>query len=197
MERRGCLYRATSPSGRAYVGITTQGAEARWQAHAKEAARGDKTPLNSAIRKHGAKAFRLEVLAVVDWEELNRLEPLTIKLYQTRWPQGYNLREGGSQSSPHPRSSAQQAAKLRGRQWTEEHRAKHAAAMKTEETRQRLREARQGQQITEETRAKMRAAHAKHNGRPYSKGMTGRQHRPETIQKMRASAIARRDLQRG
>lgn len=188
-ERIGRLYLVTAPSGHRYVGITSQGTEKRWRDHQKAARRGVKTPLNSAIKKYGAEAFIVRTLVVTTWGELNRLEPLVIKAYGTRWPDGYNLREGGSQSTPHPESSARQAANMRGRRYSEQQRKAHSAAMASSEVRAKLSKAHKGHTHSEETKAKMSLAR---KGRRFGTGMLGRKHSSETRAKMRESALRRR-----
>lgn len=190
--RIGCLYLVTAPSGHRYVGITSQGTAKRWRDHQKAARRGVKTPLNSAIKKYGAEAFMVRTLVITTWEELNRLEPLVIKSYGTRWPDGYNLREGGSQSTPHPESSARQAEKMRGRRYSEQRLQALRAVMSSPEVRARLSKAHKGRTHSEETKAKMRAAHQNNGGRAYSQGMFGKKHSEETKAKMREAALRRR-----
>lgn len=153
---------ATAPSGRGYVGIATQDVAKRWRDHCKEARRGVKSRLNSAIKKYGGEAFNLRTLVVASWEELNRLEPIAIVAYDSRCPEGYNLRAGGSQSSPHPESVEKRAAKLRGRKWTEERKAEHRKTMSSAEVVAKLSRSHQGHQHSDETKAKMKEAHAGH-----------------------------------
>jgi len=60
------IYKLTSPSGRAYVGFTSQPVSERWRQHVGRADRGGKHPLCSAIRKYGKEAFCVETLATYD-----------------------------------------------------------------------------------------------------------------------------------
>ncbi len=182
---------ATAPSGRRYIGITTQGMTKRWRDHCKEARRGVRTHLNYAILKYGGDAFDVRPLVWASWEELNRLEPLAIVAYGTRSPEGYNLREGGSQSSPHPESVEKQAAKLRGRKWSEERKAEHCRVMSSPDVREKLSASHKGNRPSEATKAKMRVAHADNGGRAYSDGMLGKSHSEETRAKMRRAHAGR------
>lgn len=94
----GCVYLITSPSGKQYVGQTTQTAEARWYSHVYEATRGKSgcRALARAIRKYGPDAMCIEVLHETDdLDELNRLEAHEIAQRGTLTPGGYNLRTGG------------------------------------------------------------------------------------------------------
>lgn len=81
-------------NGKGYVGQTTQGLEARWCQHCS--LQGKCRALESAIRKYGANAFEVSVVATAQTqEESNRLEKLTCLALKTYAPHGYNLREGG------------------------------------------------------------------------------------------------------
>ena len=60
----GFLYKATSPSGKSYIGITSKSVPERWKQHAYAASRGRRGLLCSAIRKYGPEAFTLKVMAV-------------------------------------------------------------------------------------------------------------------------------------
>lgn len=164
--RIGVLYVATSPSGKKYIGITSVGVYERWSGHLKETRRGTKTPLNSAIKRYGGDAFELKVLAIADWDYLNELEAKAIVAFGTLWPRGYNLRTGGSQFSPHPESIAKQAAKMRGRKWSEDRKAAHSIAMSRPEVKALCAAPHIGRKASEETRAKMRASR---NGRAPSR----------------------------
>lgn len=81
-------------NGKGYVGQTTQGLEVRWYQHCL--LQGKCRVLESAIRKYGANAFEVSVVATAQTqEELNRLEKLTCLALNTYAPHGYNLKEGG------------------------------------------------------------------------------------------------------
>jgi hypothetical protein len=109
----------------------------------------------------------------------------------TLWPDGYNLRAGGSQFAPHPESIAKQAEKLRGRKWSEERKAQHRQAMNRPEVKAACAAPHVGRKATAETRRKMSESH-RANGRAYNTGMLGRHHSEETKQKMRDAALRRR-----
>jgi hypothetical protein len=92
------IYRAKSPSGKSYVGLTSMSLRKRWTAHvmrAKRAGKGNTHPLNAAILRYG-QDFELSVLEA----GLTREEAM---LAETRWiaelgsqiPNGYNISPGG------------------------------------------------------------------------------------------------------
>lgn len=98
----GVLYLLTSPSGKQYVGLTTQGFSKRWTAHQSEARAGKLSPLCIAIRKHGAAQFQTRIIARSTWRRLNLMEEWAIRAFSTIAPLGYNLRPGGRQSQMTP-----------------------------------------------------------------------------------------------
>lgn len=55
--------------------------------------------LNNAIRKHGVDNFKITLIDRCKREELNEYEIKYIKEYNTLYPNGYNLTEGGKTSS--------------------------------------------------------------------------------------------------
>ncbi len=59
------VYGACSPSGKIYIGFTTKTVEKkkRWIEHVKGALCGERSHLNSAIRKHSPNEFVLITLA--------------------------------------------------------------------------------------------------------------------------------------
>lgn len=91
----GIIYCLTSPSGKQYVGQTRRSFEARLRAHRKSAS-GCRA-INAALNKYGMNAFRKEKLLVgVPSCLLDNLERLTIYLFGTLSPRGYNLVSGGN-----------------------------------------------------------------------------------------------------
>lgn len=94
----GVIYKATSPSGRSYVGQTKYTAPKRWKEHISEAytkMNNQCTFLNAAIRKHGGDNFVMEILWEGDKEELDVKEIEMIATHGTLYPGGYNLTKGG------------------------------------------------------------------------------------------------------
>jgi group I intron endonuclease len=79
--------------GKRYVGQTTTSLKTRWWYHQRlKSCRY----LHSAIKKHGAENFTIEVICEPPTIELmNELEAEYIRRYHTQVPNGYNLTEGG------------------------------------------------------------------------------------------------------
>lgn len=96
---KGCIYQATSPSGKSYIGQTIDTIENRWRDHVYDAITPYKDQcklLNRAIRKYGIKSFDLKCLEVCDRNKLDEREMHYIAFHDTMKPNGYNLKYGGS-----------------------------------------------------------------------------------------------------
>lgn len=91
------IYRATSPSGKSYIGMTRLNVSDRWDAHVTRARRGTKHPFSAAIRKYGKDAFVLGVLFETDSEdEAKEAEMRFITEHATQdRSKGYNISAGG------------------------------------------------------------------------------------------------------
>lgn len=95
----GFIYKATSPSGKSYIGQTISKIEHRWREHIYDAETEYKNRckvLNNAIRKYGPYEFQLTCLEECARELLDEKEAYYIKLYDTMQPNGYNIKQGGS-----------------------------------------------------------------------------------------------------
>lgn len=88
----GELYKLTFPNGKQYIGISVNGARARFLAHCSASSRY-KHIVYAAWRKHGKP--KLTVLAVIENSMLNELERRAIASYGTFAPGGYNITAGG------------------------------------------------------------------------------------------------------
>lgn len=80
-----------------YIGQTARTIEARWNQHKASALRGDTQGmiLYNAIRKYGVDNFYVSLLEETKIENLNERERYWIKYYNSKTPNGYNVREGG------------------------------------------------------------------------------------------------------
>lgn len=92
------IYRATSPSGRCYVGMTCLSVKERWRYHQRAALKSgkmDKHPLSAAIRKYGAENFKLEVLErCASFEDARAAEIRQIAEHRQKG-RPYNVSPGG------------------------------------------------------------------------------------------------------
>lgn len=95
----GLIYKATSPSGKSYIGQTRNDIYTRWRDHGYDAHNPNQDRcklLNCAIRKYGIDNFQLETVCECENEQLNNIEEYCIKEYNTIKPFGYNLKPGGN-----------------------------------------------------------------------------------------------------
>lgn len=115
------VYKATSPSGKSYVGITTSTLSSRKKSHKSTALSSTtNSPFHAAIRKYGFSTFSWDVLfSANSVEELKKKEIELIAELKTQNPYGYNLSLGGEGTFGHPawnkgkKSSAATVEKLR------------------------------------------------------------------------------------
>lgn len=123
------IYLLTSPSGKHYVGQTSQPIEKRWK-HGT----GYKScvALNKAIQKYGWENFTHEILAVCDTgEEADELEKKFIQEYNCIVPNGYNIDRGGNANKIMGEETKRKISEAnRGRVHTEESRKKMSEASK-------------------------------------------------------------------
>jgi group I intron endonuclease len=91
----GIVYKATSPSGKVYIGITITSVKERKRLHIKEANNGSLFPFHAAIRKYGSHNILWEVIdTATTWESLCELEIEFIEKYNSK-NKGYNMTLGG------------------------------------------------------------------------------------------------------
>jgi len=91
----GLVYKATSPTGKTYIGITITPLKERIRLHVKEANRGSRFPYHTAIRKYGSDNICWEIIDVAtSWEDLCELERKYIAQYDSK-NNGYNMTLGG------------------------------------------------------------------------------------------------------
>ena len=182
------IYKITCKlNGMSYIGKTTRSLEERIAEHL----RNSRTSyIDRAIQKHGWENFTVEVLAVCKTiEELNECERKSIVEHKTKFPNGYNLTDGGEgipgYKAP-PELSARLSAQRKGRKVTPEQSAKIAAKLKgrefTDEHKANISAAKLGHDVSDETRAKLKVAN------------TGKKDSAETCAKKSASAATRRSV---
>lgn len=155
------------PTGKQYVGITSEDVIRRWKNHVyySRRKRSYASALGAAIRKYGALAFGIEsVGCACCLEDAHALESLLIHQYGTFAPNGYNLTLGGEGRfgfRPSPQSVEQSAVKHRGRPCHPNTRLAasrfHKGRKRSLEHRARISAAKKGQPRSEGTKAKLRA----------------------------------------
>jgi group I intron endonuclease len=138
-------------NGKQYVGKTVWPLLHRWSQHRSDARNNYDTYLCRAIRKYGEQNFKIAPL-VSDVEvesELNEFEVEYISVLGTKAPNGYNLTNGadGSTGYKHSEESREKIREARKHQ------------LFTDEYRQRMSVIKKGIPHTEEHKAKIGAAH--------------------------------------
>lgn len=175
-------------NGKRYVGQTTGTIERRWIQHCCDAKYKQKQPISRAIRKYGIDNFTIEAIIQTDsLDELNNLEALYIRDYNTISPNGYNLESGGkNKGAMHPETKEKLRIANIGRKppgyiLTAEIRAKLGASKKgnqygkgrvlSDDQKSTLRAARLGKPLSAEHREKLSISHLgkqSHKGIPVS-----------------------------
>ena len=156
-------------NGKNYVGQTVQTLEKRFNAHKY----CKKSIIGNAIKKYGAENFSREVLAVCSTKgEMDELERFFIEIFNCKFPNGYNIADGGGGGS------------VRGRPCSAETRAKLSAANSGQIPWNK------GKHLSAETRSKLsKSLKGNRNG----SGNKGRAQTSETRAKISQSLIGNRN----
>jgi len=88
----GIIYCLTSPSKKQYIGQTKRSLYKRVQEHCK---RSECVILYNAIVKYSIDNFDIRILIECSDDQLDIMEVLFIRLFNTVYPYGYNVRTGG------------------------------------------------------------------------------------------------------
>jgi group I intron endonuclease len=154
-----CIYKHTSPSGKAYIGQTNNYLR-RCSLHKTTTAC---PALANAIKIYGWDNFTHEILHDnLTLDQANKLEELCILEHNTLAPNGYNLRTGGLNSKPSAETKAKISKANKGKVFSESHRKKigisNSKRIISKETREKMSLAKKGKVISQETRLKMSLA---------------------------------------
>ena len=154
MKNKYCIYKHTSPSGKVYIGITSQNPVRRWQG-----GRGyqHNAYFFRAILKYGWDNFTHEILFdQLTKEEACSKEMELIRLHESTNPaKGYNISVGGGAGALGITMSQETRKKM-----SESHKGERAynyGKHLSEETKAKLRAINTGKHHTEESRQKMSA----------------------------------------
>jgi group I intron endonuclease len=102
-------------NGKKYVGQTKcADIETRWRQHKKIDKRSLGTCLYNAYNKYGISNFVFKILCICFDEDTNTNEIYYIKKYNTIYPNGYNLQEGGNNRKHNPCTIEQIRNSLKG-----------------------------------------------------------------------------------
>jgi group I intron endonuclease len=168
---KGILYKLDFTNGKSYIGITLKSLHYRLKEHAKRVKLGDGDGIHNAWRKHGEPTSY--VLAVLCKDDIYETEKRAIKIFNTKFPNGYNLTDEGEG--------------VAGKIVTDETKAKlrnaNLGKKASLETKAKMSKAGIGRICSEETRRKIGAKN-KINSKGYVKSA-------ETIEKLRLLSIGR------
>lgn len=182
----GALYVIRFPSGKSYIGITSQSVRRRRIVHLHHARKGRNSPLHRAIRKYGDNSFTIcPMVFSNDWKYLCDLERRAIVSFGTRTPNGYNVTAGG-EGVLGVKKTAQQRQQMSEARKGQQLGNKHALGYRhTEETRLKISHAGIARIVGSDTRAKISASKI---GNTYN---VGRRVSPATRIKISESQIGR------
>lgn len=153
----GFLYLLTFSNGKAYIGITSGTVKRRLVLHRYHARSGRKGALQAAIRKYGD--FEVKVLVEAEWDYLVELEVAAISAFETRYPNGYNLTDGGEGTvGRRVTETEREASRQRNLRKIADgtfHLKPPAGYTHSAETRAKMSRSRMGREFSEETRKKI------------------------------------------
>ncbi|AGE56241.1 GIY-YIG catalytic domain-containing endonuclease [Paramecium bursaria Chlorella virus NE-JV-1] len=173
----GFIYRLTFPSKKSYIGQTIRDIHKRLEEHP---VKPGCSAVSNAIKKYGWKKVEKEWYEIPD-EDLNFYEEMLVALLGTLSPGGYNLREGGGATGRPSEESRQKMSdskkgeknnmygKARSEETKEKLREANLGKTLSEETKQKLREANLGKTASEETKQKLREANTREKNPMYGK----------------------------
>ncbi|WP_419692248.1 NUMOD3 domain-containing DNA-binding protein [Burkholderia gladioli] len=183
MQFLAYVIRANESQKVVYCGITTQSLRIRWNRHKKS-----KFAIGSAIRKYGADAFSIDLIAESwSFEDLKVLEQQLIEQYGTFGRGGYNLTRGGDGVLGITFSDEVRARFSRdrkGRVWTEAQKSALRAIKATQQ------HPMLGKRHSAEAIAKIKKNRSNTSGE--RNHFYGKTHTPEAIEKIRENNRTRR-----
>lgn len=110
----GYIYKITNSCNRmSYVGQTFN-LEERWYSH-KHKQKSNCRYFKSAFDKYGINNFQFVILCICFDEDMDKYEQHYIDKYNTKVPNGYNLRDGGNGGRHHEETKQKIAAALKGK----------------------------------------------------------------------------------
>ncbi len=193
-----------------YVGITKFSIEKRFLQHTKKG-----FLLTEAIQKYGKDKFSIKLIEKVESSgRAYELEKYYIQKYNTKAPNGYNLTNGGDGIFGwEVTEEYRQECSIRAKQLHNEQKVGMYGKKHTEETKKKMSDSLKGNKnclgrtLSEETKSKISSSHKDkvlsdstkkkisenhHNVSGEKNPTYGKKHSPETIEKMRQKALAKK-----
>ncbi len=158
----GLIYQVHFPSGKSYIGQTTQSLDVRVSQHKR--CRQD-TLVRRAFKKYST--YKAEVLIEVNDELLDHYETQFINTFRTLTPFGYNLSTGGGSGRKHSEVSKMKMSQSHlGVQLSDLHKQRlsesHFGRTCSETTRKKISESNRGKTRSEDFREQMSKLNRKH-----------------------------------
>ena len=173
LQDKGEIYKIISPCGKLYIGqakclakrknkFIIWGTQKRWKAHISEANSLKKEgclKLNNYINKYKSQNFIVEILLVCDMKYLDHYESCMISEYNTLYPNGLNLKTGGSNCVFSEQTKLKMSKSAKGRTFSDETiekiRQGNLGKIVSQETREKLKIAMTGKKLTDQHKQKI------------------------------------------
>jgi hypothetical protein len=123
----GELYKLTFPSGKCYIGITGKTATERFKGHVAHCKRGRRYAVHEAILKYGEDSVVVETLAVGEMDYLRIVERRAVGVFNTLYPNGYNLTAGGDEFNSWSEASRKKATASQKLAWAKDYERRKAS----------------------------------------------------------------------
>lgn len=167
-DKEWTVYKHTAPSGKIYIGITSQKVKHRWN---NGNGYCNNIYFTRAVKKYGWENFNHEILFTgLSKKEAGRIEQYLIEKYDCIMPKGYNKSKGGDYGALGIHHSEETKKKISEALSGKNHYlyGKH----RSKKTKEKLRQAHLGKRLSEETKRKI------------GESSKGRKHTKEDLKKM-------------
>jgi len=178
------IYKATNKSnGLSYIGQSVLSLDERMSNHMKSVRAESSTYFHNSLRKNTVDGFEWEIICEVNNQTcLDNYEAFYVKHFDTLWPNGYNLKDGGSSGKFTEEAKLKISKSLTGRKLSKEHKKNIS------EGNMGRAPTNAGIPHTNETKKKMSEAHSGKNNHFY-----GKTHTKEAREKISAAGKNRKD----
>ena len=198
-EKKWCVYIHTSPSNKAYIGITCDDVKKRWK-NGHGYTKDHQYAMYRAIQKYGWDNFEHIIFANdLSEEQAKHIEMLLIALYKTNCSKynnpayGYNMTDGGDGSIGHKHSNEtrKKMSDIAKHRFSIPENNPMYDKKHSEETRHKISEKRKGSNLPEDVKEKIRQSNSGKNNHFYgihrfgdTNPMYGKRHSEDAKRKM-------------
>jgi group I intron endonuclease len=114
----GYIYKIThTDSGKCYIGQTVN-LDERWYTH-KNKIKSNCRYLKHALNKYGVDNFQFTLLCICFDKDMDKYEEQYMKSFDSKVPNGYNLRDGGNGGRHHEETKQKISSSLKGKKRTD------------------------------------------------------------------------------